>query len=478
MRLSRVYLTTACLLWAANTASAQYGPDPGPALLALPSTATPAQYPRTSPTPAPVQPQYAPGPYTAAGYNRGNAGYGNAGYGMTGYAPHDDVWSESEGEPVPAGQAPQSVGPPMADGCNGDYGSPYADAMSSEEGACGAGYGGYGPNGGACGMGGGFGLGGECGAPRPRWYGSLAALIMTRDRANKRWLTYDANTIVDQLQYPPSVDWRGGGEVRIGRYFGCGYTCGLEATYWGLDTMEGYNSARSLGDNMSTPIDVGLVNIGPNAAGGYFDNAREHRIWKYDEIHSLEINFVHLPLICDPSQRLQVSWLAGVRWFRFDDRLIFGSVSGGNEFGSDGGSHEAYLNTRVVNNLIGAQIGARADFWLTQRLRLFARPSIGLYGNDLSHRSHLYSGDGLEGFDIRSTKTDVSMMGQIDLGGAFQITQRWSLYGAYRAVGIAGVALADSQIPFFLADAAEFADIDSNGSVIIHGAVMGAQFNF
>lgn len=456
MRISSTLATAACLLWAANSANsavAQYGPTRGPALLALPDTTPiPEQYPlhAAPPSSRPVAAGYG-APRESAAYTPARAGgYEVSAYGSTATS----VWNEQpEAVAVPE-PAPGSIAAP------GGAPSPFHEALGAECADCVSG----------C-----AGVAAGC----SRWYGSVGGLIMTRDRPNKFWTTFDNTNVERQLLFFPEADWGGGGEVRIGRRFGCGCNFGLEGVYWGLGTLEGESSVRSTANILNTTIDVGNVFIGADPVASFFDNAREHRLTRRDEIHNVEMNLVTQPFVMPGSaQRLQLAWLMGARWLRFDDRLSFGAVAGGSEFGAGGGIDEAYLNTRVENDLVGFQVGTRADLWVTQRLRLLVRPTFGVFGNDIDLRTRLFRGDGLVGFDLNSSKHDVALLGQIDTGVAWQITPRWSAFGLYRAVGISGVALGDNQFTPFLADTAGLLDVDSNGSLILHGAVIGAQFNF
>jgi hypothetical protein len=287
-----------------------------------------------------------------------------------------------------------------------------------------------------------------------------------------------------------SADWAGGAEIGFGRWWSnCGGGCGLAVSMFGLGTLDGSASIRDPANLLSTPLDLttqtGDIMIGARAAGDFFDNARAHRIDRKDDIWNVEINYLYQPMLAGPS-RLQMTWLAGVRWFHFDERLVFASVAGdgavvnagGSEFGNNGGVDEAYLRSRAQNDLIGPQIGALANYYVTPRFSLFAAPKFGIYGNQINVRSHLSSGDGITAFDYRASKTDVSFLGQVDLGLTYQLTDNWRLRGGYRALAVSGIALSDEQIPHFLAAADEFQQIDSNGDLILHGAFVGADFRF
>ena len=70
------------------------------------------------------------------------------------------------------------------------------------------------------------------------------------------------------------------------------------------------------------------------------------------------------------------------------------------------------------------------------------------------------------------------MLAQIDLGVGWNFSRHWSANIGYRAVGITGLALADDQIPAFLAAEGDWTDIDSNGSMILHGGFAGLEFRY
>jgi hypothetical protein len=407
--------------------------------------------------------------------------------------------------PAPVEGAPMVIG----GGVNSAY---EAAALSSSWGDCVdceglGGHCGILGHGGHCGHGG---CGDACGGCTvdpccTTWYGYLGGLVMTRDRANRFWTTFETGNNANQLMFFPEAQWGGGAEVTVGHMWcgtggGCGgctsgcadacgptYRHGLEFTYWGLWDLEGEDSRRSETDSLSTPIDVGFVDI-PTAglpATVFFDNAREHRLRRENEFHNFEANLVHF-ITNSHGGNVQYQWLVGGRYFKFDEFLQFASVSAGNEFGSAGGVNEAYLDLDVENNLYGVQIGGRADWRVHHCWRVFAGTKVGVFYNDIDFGARLYRGDGAlatfattgNTFDLRAGKDDVSMMGQIDLGLAWDFTRHWSANIGYRAVGITGLALADDQIPAFLAAEADWTDIDSNGSMILHGAFAGLEFRY
>lgn len=351
---------------------------------------------------------------------------------------------------------------------------------------------------------------GDCGVQCGHsWYGYVGALTMTRDRSNKFWTTYETGNNPNQLMYFPGSDWGGGFETTIGFAWsgggdacgnvGCTDSCndcnscstpyrhGIEATYWGVWGLDAEDSRRSETNQLSSPIDLGFVNIPTPGlpASVYFDNAREHRLRRDGEVHNVEVNLVDF-ITPMHGRDVQYQWLVGARFFKYDEFLQFASVSSGNEFGSDNGLNEAYLDTDIENNLIGVQIGGRADWRVHRCWRLFGGTKVGVYANDINYDARLYRGDGAlatfettgNAFDLHAHETDVSLLAQLDLGLAWDFSCHWSANIGYRAVGISGLALADDQIPAFLAAEMDWTDIDSNGSMILHGGFAGLEFRY
>lgn len=326
----------------------------------------------------------------------------------------------------------------------------------------------------------------ECGCKAcARWFGSISGLILSRDNPNKRWLSYETNNNPNQVlnSRDADADWRGGGELRFGRWW-CdecgGGRQGLEVSYFTVDNLEGFASVNQADypDTISSTIDFvnGGILINGNPASDYFDDAEEQRVTRTNEIHNVEINFLCERGLCGSCSR--VTWIAGARFLKFDESLIYGSVDAGFNFGDNGGLNEAYLDVDAENNLVGAQIGVQVDYCPLGRWNLFATPKIGIYGNDVSTRSRLYDGAGNVSFDIAGHKTDFAMLAQLDLGLSYQVSCNLRAFGGYRAIAVTGVALADNQIPFYIAAADEFADPDTNGSLILHGAFAGLEWSF
>ncbi len=446
MRSPLAFLVLGGSLWAATSAAAQDTSYGTPALLTAPdggmNFAPPPAYPGANVQPAPVGPgSLTPGRPVGPAVGDYPAPVGPSPYGS-----------------APAG--PATNVPPGPGGVNGN--SCFQQALENP-------------------------CPGDCTVCRPTWFGSVAGLIMSRDNPNRTWVSYQASNPSNQILNTPEaeVGWQGGFEVRVGRCIGCDHA--LEGVYWMIVPMHGEASVRSETNDISTPIDVGFITFNGTDASDYFDNAREHRVTRRDEIHNIELNLLHEPLIGDATHDFSMTWMLGVRFFRFDEDVTFGSVAGDHEFGES--AYEAYIDSDVVNNLIGFQLGARTDYHFGQSFTLFATPKIGIYGNYIDSRFEVYRGDGVNGhgtplggtpfdFPVESNKTDFAMLAELDLGMEVALSRTWTIFGGYRAVAVSGLALADSQFPMFLVDGPGIADIESNGHLILHGAFAGLQCRF
>jgi len=319
-------------------------------------------------------------------------------------------------------------------------------------------------------------MGSCCG---PSWYFAADGLIMTRNEPNKYWTTYDQSN--NNLQIlnteQANVHWDGGAQMTLGYQFCC--ECGIEATYWGIFNMNGFASVSSATNNLGTPLDTtngaaGLL-LGGQTPDSFFTNASQMLIWRHDDVNNVEINYVYNPSAADSCSCVQAKWLAGFRLFTFNENLLWTSVAGGFTLGSNGGANQANLNVQAENLLAGFQIGSHVEWRMFKRLSLTATPTMGIYGNHAETDSHYYRGDGVNGFDISGAKDTVSFIGQLDLGLKYDINCNWSVVGGYRVMVATGVALADNQIPHFLAAADEFADVKINGELVLHGVYAGVQ---
>lgn len=434
------------------------------------------------------------GPIQGGGYS------GGPGAGAMGGAPCADggvgagMGPGMGGGPAYAPGAGMVGGAPVGGGIvdNGMVGGGYIDGGYVDEGVAGGEFLGY-PGGG---------VGGGC------WFVGGSGLFMTRDRNDDKQLTTSAVDFFDTriTQRSAAMDWSGGFQARFGRYFNGGRNA-VEAIYWGLFPDDQSITAIDYG-NLTSSLDFGsLTSIGdfggglaPNAVNAWYTNADTQRLTRGYQFHNVEVNLLggslcsgvgayafNAPGCCN--NRLSLSWLAGVRYFRFTEDFELATSFGDPTY--DNSLNDMFYNIDVENNLVGGQIGARGQYCLTNKLSFYSAAKVGVYGNHITHHSRVgnaygaaYVDDPTAGywngaaFDIHSTKNDVAILSEIDLGVAYCITCNLKATFGWRTLGLTGVALTENQIPRNFTDLGDVYSIDSTSSLILTGGYAGLEYNF
>ncbi|MCE9607813.1 MAG: hypothetical protein K8U03_23245 [Planctomycetia bacterium] len=306
------------------------------------------------------------------------------------------------------------------------------------------------------------------------WFASVSGLIMTRDVPNNVGLAY-----VGADPHGPSIlntetagfDWSGGVEAKLGRMIGDRWA--MEVVYWWIDPSNGFLSARSEANDINSRLDMSQVLYEGTPLSTIYENSHEQRVYRADSFQNVEVNLLQQALVVDPANRFGIAYFSGVRYFRYREILEYYAVQAGSEFSDNDVTTQSAYHIRMRNSLIGWQLGARGHMYLGQRLRLYATPRFGLFANAISQQQDLCMV-----INLHSTKTDVAVLGQIDLGASLQLTQCCSVFAGYRAMGIAGVANADDQIARTFDSLPDMAQINSSGSIILHGVNTGLQFQF
>jgi hypothetical protein len=389
---------------------------------------------------------------------------------------------ESVGTPPPALDAnsdvPASTAESLGTGAGGDkpWWKPWGNSTASGSGGCGQ--------------------GGCCMSCTPyggaKWFGSVGGLFMTRNTPNPFWTTYNTANVQDQLlntKQAGNGNWGGGGQVTFGRWWcpcpcgsGCGpsYAYGLQFTYWQLADINSTVSANSNSFGLGTPIDMttGVTQtLNGNTIDHYFDGTDHQKISRTDRFLNIEINGLVQPIYNNPG-RCSVTLLAGIRYFRFQDILTYGSAAGAFNFGDAGGTQEAYLQSNVTNNLYGGQIGTLLNFAVTPTIGLFVLPKAGLFGNQINITNSLYGGNGATAFNYHTSQCVCSLMGELDSGAYWWMTPNCQLFFGWRVIGVSNVALADNQFLPYIADSAGFRSVKSNGDLILTGGFGGVAWTF
>lgn len=184
-----------------------------------------------------------------------------------------------------------------------------------------------------------------------------------------------------------------------------------------------------------------------------------------------------------------MTWLAGVRYFRFKDTLTYGSSLADTTFGN--GNDDLYYSSRVVNDLVGGQIGGILNFCTGKRASLYALTKMGIYGNHARFNSDLATRNGHsayvsnagspnfgQDYMIATSKTDVAFIGELGTGVNYRLTPKWSTNVGYRAIVASGVATAVDQLPINMSHLGNASNFDNNATLILHGVNLGAQYNY
>jgi hypothetical protein len=315
---------------------------------------------------------------------------------------------------------------------------------------------------------------------------------MTRSGSDRVWTSYETNNNPNQLMNTDMpLAWQPGGELRIGRRFGCGQWA-VEGVYWSLCDFSGHTSVTNP-NGVSTPLAVDQIDFAGIPGTSYFDNACEHDLWRDDSLQNVEVNLIRNVFVsngnCCDNCPWDLSFLVGARYFRFEDSILLGALQAGCTWGENGGANQAYIGDDVVNNLYGVQLGFDAAYHFSKNWRLCLGTKVGCFENHMTGLFQVYRGDGVVAtidpasgdngkFPVSGTKDNVALMGQIDLGLQWNFHENWSAQIGYRVVALSGIALSDSQLPFYTVDVQEESFIKSADCLILHGAYAGISFCF
>jgi hypothetical protein len=482
MRLLGIALFTSLAACGVSTACAQYGMYGSPDVLPVQQ-----QYPSTGQAPVAAQGTYQAHPYPAqpqatATYQPQQAG---AQYQYSAPAAQPVAWTAPAEQPALVQPMPAPTGipgpstytpPPQGYVAPPAQGGGMMNQMMAEQGnGCAAGC-----NNGSCDQNVLCGQENYC-----PWYASLSAIVVGRSDGRRLWTSHVAGSESIQLTNTQlGMEWKWGGEVRFGRRFCCDCVpYAIEASYWTADPFTAYQSTSVTGGYVSTPLDLNSMTFNGTDARNWFDGAQEHRLWRRDEFHNVEINLVREQLAWCSDSCWDIGWSLGVRYFRFQDYLQFGSRAFlGTSW--DDLPNTAYLSDRITNNLVGPQIGFDAAYRIGDSLRVFVSPKFGIFNNYLDSDFTAATGNGIVAtgpygnFPAHGTRNAISFLTQIDVGADWRFARNWSVKAGYRVLAVTGVGLADDQFPQYINDIPEIENVAHYSSLVLHGAFLGLTYNF
>jgi hypothetical protein len=300
--------------------------------------------------------------------------------------------------------------------------------------------------------------------------------------------------------------WSGGFEIGVGTCLNGG-NLAAEVVYWGLfpgtqyADFYGADATGALnphpGINFSTLDYSDGFNTG--TAFEWYEDAELHHLQSTYSVNSVELNLLGnccgcggpfgCAAACGGSGNCGGSpwgfgWIAGLRYFNFDERLLF--CTDDVDTVIDGSDGELHYDVETTNDLFGFQLGGGINRCIGCKWSLYGLGKVGVYANDSSMRQSVYGPNGLatvntgvydgEEFDVRSSETKLAMLGQVDLGARYQINCRWSAQFGYRVVAASGVALTSDNIARDFADLEAVEDYNRCGTLLLHGGYAGLTF--
>lgn len=353
--------------------------------------------------------------------------------------------------------------------------------------------------------------GAACGMPgctpcQNYWYGYAGGLIMTRAQQNHFLITGDTagNRLLCSCQL--DMGWTGGVETTIGRTFNCGMNA-IQFTYWGLFPQNCDTTAyeSTLGNGLNSGINfAGATYNGNPVTDITLDGSMQQGIVR-QSYNNFEGNllgqcwgngFIGGNMstctngncgmgncgtgYCGP--RWGCGWMMGVRYFQFNNGFSF-NADGVDEVWNDD-VNELCFHVNLQNRMWGFQVGGGWNYSILNCFQLYGLAKAGIYNNSISQNMSLHGAGGIGQFgdgtdiNINNSANRLAMIGQVDLGARYNINCHFSVTAGYRIMGASGVALYEHNIPTDFNDSYYAKKIESDGTLLLHGAYLGGEFRF
>lgn len=264
---------------------------------------------------------------------------------------------------------------------------------------------------------------------------------------------------------------------------------GLELRYWAFNTSA---TAQLDGANVySVMPTLNYLEHGPSARDvlAIYDTTEFHTITRETDINNFEVNLLNNGGFYQTRRGRSAAFelVGGIRWFQFDERLAYTTV--GDTAAFPLATESFTYQSQVNNDLVGFQLGARNELCLTNRLRGFFGVTAGIFNNHIQTQQNFFDANGVGAtltdgpstgreYDYSDEKNDVAILGELDMGVTYQLSQRARARFGYRTFGVAGVALAADQIPVDFRRTDRVQRANSNGSLLLHGGYAGMEFCF
>jgi hypothetical protein len=336
--------------------------------------------------------------------------------------------------------------------------------------------------------------GGPC---APRWYDiSLDAMYLKREKAS-RSIAFASDGIVvgpptpadillstDDLSFSEELGFRLTGVRQL--WAGSN----IEFGYFGLFnwTSSAINRPSLFQDDIYSVIS----NFGNTPFDGFdeTDRSRQQSLGYSSTVDNFELNIRKRYTM--PNCRVQVSWLAGVRYLYLLEDFQYFTLGGDADPVMAGLQTRGSMdyNTRTRNSLTGFQMGG--DIWanVVPGISVGADIKAGVYGNYANQTTGIIATTTAPAntatFSESVDGNDIAMVAEANLNFIYRMGPHWTLRAGYTMLFLEGVALAPENFnatpPNILTTGGGFtfpprdAAINDNGNVFYHGAYAGLEW--
>lgn len=199
-----------------------------------------------------------------------------------------------------------------------------------------------------------------------------------------------------------------------------------------------------------------ITEFGTNPAGGFDDTDRStsQTVEASSRFHSAELNYRRRTV--GPYSRFQGSWLAGMRYFRFDNQLgldIVGIDNDGTNAGASDGTLRFFNSTDdIENNLFGAQIGG--DLWYNVMPGIQLGVELkGAWLKNEARRNYSISANSIAGggpgtITDSFREDDGTLALEFSTQAIYRFSHSWSFRSAYYLIAIDEVGVAELDANF------------------------------
>ena len=220
-----------------------------------------------------------------------------------------------------------------------------------------------------------------------------------------------------------------------------------------------------------------------------------HQVSRDMTIQNAEFNLLRMGRQAQTRRGQQASfeYLLGFRYFQFEEALSYSATGIRPNVFAGGDISKAEYVADVENELYGAQFGGRSEISLFKRFSLLVGLKAGIFQNNFSSRqqasftgvngekrlAHVLNGDN-QGtpYNLQGEDTDYTLLGELDLGLTYRVTNSIRMRGGYKAIFVDDIAFADSQ------GSGDFSDVNFNSipraddDLVLYGGYFGLDFAF